>query len=463
MMNRMSSIFGLNNLNRPLCIRLRAPFGVFALLALCILPAQDAAAQRPDLDFGRVELGGPSFSLDLAEFRSEYPDSTLLEVYYKIPNTGLSFIAVDSGYEANYEIAISAYKKNSRVAHQEVRRKLFVAELSRTKLYSDYVLNVVEFHLRPGKYKIRGVLRDLNSGQQRKIERKTKLKNLSGDKKPKLSGIEFLYSVNFSDENTKFFRKGDVTAVPLVDRALQGGVDGGPALFYFEIYSGADKKLNALVDTRINHVTDGPVYRDTVYVLMDKPVTRQVRQVDLTDFRPGEYEVTVEVIARRGKVTDRRIAAFHINWSLLGRVQHDYNTVLDQLQHIAASEEMKALKEAKSVEERMRAWKVFWDGRDPTPETKANEARVSFYYRVRYANKYFSAPRRIGWRSDRGMVLLRYGSPDETVEDPVPLNAIARQIWYYYNYSGEPLRFVFEDRYGDADFQLLFPYDGRLR
>lgn len=437
--------------------------GALALLSISFLAVEDTAAQRPDLDFGKAHLGGPSFSLDWAEFRSEYPDSTLLEIYYKIPNSGLTFEAVDSGYEANYEIAISVFKKSARVAHQEIRRRLSVADLSRTKLYADYVLNTVSFHLRPGKYKIQAVLRDLNSGQQRKLERKTKVKKLFGDRNPKLSSIEFLYSADFTDENTTYFRKGDVTAVPLVDRALQGGAEGGPALFYFEIYAGNDKKLNALIDIRIKHISQGLVYRDTVYVLMDKPVTRQVRRVDLTDFQPGEYEISIDVIARKKRSTDRRVGNFQIIWSLLGMVEHDYSTVLDQLENIANSDEMKVLKNAESVNDRVRAWNVFWDERDPSPETEVNEARVSFYYRVRYANKFFSAPKRIGWRSPRGEVLLRYGPPDEAVDDPIPSSTIARQIWYYYSYGGEPLRFIFVDKYGDDDFQLLYPYDGRIR
>lgn len=443
--------------------RLAAIFGTLVILSVAFLSAENARAQRPDLDFGKAQLGDINFSLDWAEFRSESPDSTLLEIYYKIPNSGLSFEAVDSGYEANYEISISVYKKKSRVANEEIRRRLFVEDIARTTLYTDFVLNTVSFNLRPGKYKIQAILRDLNSDQQRKLEHKIKVKKLSGGRHPKLSAIEFLYSADFDDENTAFFRKGDVTAVPLVDRSLRGGEEGGPVLFYFEIYAGSDTKLNALIDTRISHISQGLVYRDTIYALMDKPVTRQIRKVDLTDFRPGEYEISIEVIARRKKVTDRRIGAFRISWSLMAMVEHDYETVLDQLESIATHEEMKTLKKAKSVDGRVRAWTDFWAGRDPTPDTEGNEARVSFYYRVRYANKFFSGPKRIGWRSPRGEVLLRYGPPDESIDDPIPADAISRQIWYYYNYGGEPLRFIFVDRFGDDDFQLLYPYDGRIR
>ncbi|MFQ5606955.1 MAG: GWxTD domain-containing protein [Candidatus Zixiibacteriota bacterium] len=431
-------------------------------LALSVLVCSSVLAQRPDIDFTE-NLGGPSFSLDWAQFRADSSSLTRLEVYYKIPNSGLSFVAVDSGYEAGYEITISLLKKNTREGHEEIRRKKFVRDFERTTLYSDFVLNVVEFDIKPGKYKLAVNLTDLKSELQRKTDKKIKIIDLKPGREPKLSALEFLYSADFSEQDVSFFRKGDVTVVPAVDRTVEGGKEGGPILFYFEVYPGRDKSLNALIDTRIRSRTHGQVYRDTVYVRMDEPVNRQVRQINLDDFRPGSYDVSVTLIGRKKKSVDRQKGAFQINWSLLGMVKHDYKTIISQLESIGDHGEMKELKKAETVEARLAAWKEFWDSRDPTPDTKENEALTSFYYRVRYANRFFSAPKRDGWRSDRGMILLRYGTPDESFDDPVSPSNAAVQIWFYYNYDGEPLRFVFVDEFGDGDFRQQYPYDGRLR
>ncbi len=80
--------------------------------------------------------------------------------------------------------------------------------------------------------------------------------------------------------------------------------------------------------------------------------------------------------------------------------------------YIISDEERKAFKALQTDEEREQFIEQFWLRRDPTPDTEENEYREEHYRRIAYANEYFASgiP---GWKSDRGMVYIKYGPPDE--------------------------------------------------
>ncbi len=58
----------------------------------------------------------------------------------------------------------------------------------------------------------------------------------------------------------------------------------------------------------------------------------------------------------------------------------------------------------------------FWKSRDPNPTDEANERLVEHYRRLRYARQYFSSPTTPGRYDDRGLVYIRFGEPDNTVD-----------------------------------------------
>jgi len=84
----------------------------------------------------------------------------------------------------------------------------------------------------------------------------------------------------------------------------------------------------------------------------------------------------------------------------------------EDVAYIISDEERKAFKVLQTDEEREQFIEQFWLRRDPTPDTEENEYREEHYRRIAYANQYFASgiP---GWKSDRGMIYIKYGPPDE--------------------------------------------------
>ncbi len=96
--------------------------------------------------------------------------------------------------------------------------------------------------------------------------------------------------------------------------------------------------------------------------------------------------------------------------------------------------------EGLSNAERARTDSAFWESADPMLSTAVNEARLEFLARMAYADLRFSDDdtRQIGWRTDRGLVIARYGEPPVVAtfapsSDADAKDAIGRVItvWFY--------------------------------
>jgi GWxTD domain-containing protein len=89
----------------------------------------------------------------------------------------------------------------------------------------------------------------------------------------------------------------------------------------------------------------------------------------------------------------------------------------EEVIYIITDEERKAFKQLQTDEERQQFIEQFWLRRDPTPDTEENEYREEHYRRIAYANEQFASgvP---GWKTDRGMIYIKFGPPDEREEHP---------------------------------------------
>jgi hypothetical protein len=85
-----------------------------------------------------------------------------------------------------------------------------------------------------------------------------------------------------------------------------------------------------------------------------------------------------------------------------------------------------------------------------------------YYARVAYANRNFKQYME-GWKTDRGMVLIRFGSPQNVERHPFNSESKPYEIWYYYDQNRE---FIFVDETEFGDYRLQYPETdlwGRIR
>ena len=89
----------------------------------------------------------------------------------------------------------------------------------------------------------------------------------------------------------------------------------------------------------------------------------------------------------------------------------------EDVAYIITDEEKQAFKRLATDEERQQFVEQFWLRRDPTPDTEENEYKEEHYRRIEYANDHYASgiP---GWKTDRGMIYIKYGPADEVESHP---------------------------------------------
>ncbi len=89
----------------------------------------------------------------------------------------------------------------------------------------------------------------------------------------------------------------------------------------------------------------------------------------------------------------------------------------DEVPDIITEDERRAFLMLSTNEEREQFIEIFWDRRNPDPESPANTVREEHYRRLAYADEHFASgiP---GRKTDRGRIYIIWGPPDEIESHP---------------------------------------------
>jgi GWxTD domain-containing protein len=146
-----------------------------------------------------------------------------------------------------------------------------------------------------------------------------------------------------------------------------------------------------------------------------------------------------------------------------------YKKWLEDVSVIITPEEMQAFKKLGTDAERDQYIEIFWQHRDPTPDTEENEYRDEYYRRLAYANEHFSAGVR-GQNTDRGRIYILHGKPDSIDAHPAggPYQRTAEEgggetqthpfeIWRYRHIEGvgQEIELEFVDTCGCGAYHLI--------
>lgn len=135
----------------------------------------------------------------------------------------------------------------------------------------------------------------------------------------------------------------------------------------------------------------------------------------------------------------------------------------EPLELIAKSGELSAYTKDLSVRGKRRFLAAFWQQRDPTPGTDANETRQQFYDAIAFADRGYGEHGRAarpGWKTDRGRVFVRNGKPDEVLTRPQAGRSPPYEVWHYT--TGKNRYYVFVDQAGGlGNYRLITSNDVR--
>lgn len=116
------------------------------------------------------------------------------------------------------------------------------------------------------------------------------------------------------------------------------------------------------------------------------------------------------------KLSDRE--RFKQQKELRQELKGTYKKWLDEdVRWIITDQERKAFLSLTNDEERDAFIEQFWQRRNPDPDSPDNTYRDEIYRRIAYANEHF-ADGEPGWMTDRGMIYIKYGPPDNIESHP---------------------------------------------
>jgi len=394
------------------------------------------------------DRGESSLFVDAVSFAAQNGSDSRLDVFVQVGYDMLSFVKNGDLYDAAYEMTLSLFDSADALANEKLWTES-VRGIPFEKSASPNAFSITHrsFEAKGGRYTLRLVMRDKESGTSHTLSKKVIVPDFSiADFS--LSDIMLLSRVSTAGEKRS------------IAPSVSPNIGTIPDAFsvYLEAYNKRGVDSVRFRMEVIGQKSDKTLSVDTLTAL--KPGRGEyILRVPHGTLPLGDYRLVIS--ARRlnapldGEQQTLAAASRFVTarWFGLPRSIKDLDLAIDQLKYIAKDDEVTKLKDAKTADEKMAAFMEFWKKRDPNPNTPRNEKMEEYYARVDYANKHFSHYID-GWRTDMGMVYIMFGAPNNVDRHPFDVDSKPYEIWAYYdlNYS-----FIFVDQTGFGDYRLETP------
>ena len=428
---------------KPYAVISRGLF-VTTLCFLLLIPFRAAIAQ---VEFNRApNRPETDFSFDAICVSSDQPGKTRIDVYVEVPYQELHFVKVDDIYRCDYEASVQFLGDNKQVAAQRVwDNEVRVHDFNQTTSAKLKSLTHQVMDLSPGKYEIDVQIYEPETRKRTIRHNAIVVTDFSKDELS-LSDIMLV---------SRLTKVGDKTGViPNVAGAFTRQRTG--FYLFFEAYHVSP--IDSLL--LVAHIFDSQkkeVWRKEQEEPPSSSKMQIFMKVDSVNFPAGAYTVVIEGYnARAGSNPDLKATtsrSFSVHWSDLPLTILNLDKAIDEMRYVATDEEMDYIRKAKTLDEKRKRFLAFWDKRNPDASSGRNPLMEEYYRRVQFANKEFT--RYIdGWKTDRGMVYIRLGPPENIERHPFEMDTKPYEIWYYYQLDREA---VFIDYTGFGDYRLQNP------
>jgi GWxTD domain-containing protein len=430
-------------------------FIILGVLGSSLLHDGNAIAQT-EMRRGLAE-SGPTFFADAIAYASDQPQKSRLDVYVQVPHEEIRFLKEGDQYLGRYEVTISIFAPSKTLAHEQTWTvDVPVTDFAQTTQNKLYSLTHRTLDLEPGNYQMTIQLRDQESRKSSQIKKSLLITDFAKDS---LALSDIMLVNRLSTEGAKR------TIVPNISGSISHLAEG--FFVFFEAY--ARPVLDSLeLEWKIFDSKKNLVVSHVQSEAMIGHKTQMFLRVDSAGLSMGTYYLSVVAAGKVGTGSDQVIAksstsrTFSVRSTDLPVAIVDLDKAVDQLVYIARENELEYIQSATSADDKRKRFLEFWSKRDPDPQTTRNELMEEYYGRIQYANQTFTHYLE-GWRTDMGMVFIRFGSPDNIERHPFDVDNKPYEIWYFYQLNRQ---FIFVDETGFGDYRLRYPTTdlwGRMR
>lgn len=404
-----------------------------------------------------LEKEPPSFFFDAMCYASGEAEKARIDLYVQIPHTAIRFTKEGDQFFGRYDVTLSVFTPSEQlVLEQNWSRDVRLDNFARTTSNRFYSLTQRSVDLNPGQYQLLVQVRDFESQKTSQIRRAIIVTDFNRDS-VSMSDIMLVNRLSTDGERRSI--------VPIVSGNVAQQTEG--FFTFFEVYNRA-KADSVELTVRVRTMKNEEVFRHVQVEGTQEFSTQAFVRIDPPSLSTGTYVLTVDARTIHGSdgpadsVSAQTSRTFSVRTDDMPAAIMDLNKAVDQLLYIARDNELRYIRDAETEEERRKRFLEFWSKRDPDPQTPRNELMEEYYQRVEHANKNFTHYLE-GWRTDMGMVFIRFGSPENIERHPFDQNAKPYEVWYYYQLNRQ---FVFVDETGFGDYRLRYPTTdlwGRIR
>lgn len=402
--------------------------------------------------FGQIKSTGKStapnreFNYDLLNFSSNQPGKTRVDEFIQVPYDKVQFVRSGNSFVANYTVTASVFDKSKEklITEKIWKEKISTKDFDETSSSKNFNLSLRSFDLEPGEYFFRTSIEDEDSRKTYTTGELFKVRYLS----PNFSISDIMIVSKKSEE------EGKSKIIPNVSGNVV--MQAGTFPIFLEVYSDTSRQVSLIYS--ISNYQKDVIFRDTTLYSLKKGANQIFHSFTDSTMDIGSYTVMVDVKSTTDKktlVSSRKFSAF---WSGFPTMVKNIDEAIDEMVYIAPSDELSYIKKGKTTKEKIKRYKDYWKKKDPLPSTEDNPVFDEYYRRVAYANEHFSTYIK-GWKTDRGMVFITLGPPDNIDRHPMALNSKPYEVWEYYNLNRS---FIFVDETGFGNYRLVTPLSGDL-
>jgi GWxTD domain-containing protein len=417
--------------------------------------------------FGQVQM---PFDVDYAVFLADDGTPTL-EIYYMTHRSLITYKIDenrDSLYTGGYEISTTLYNRGEPVYQKNDIQNDEVKDPSLITL-KQKIPKILPLQIIPGDYEIKVKVTDIHSGHSGEQTMAVHVPDFPEDSLA-LSDIEVASHILTAEEMSLFTKLGRYDVVPHAQRVYN---EENPSMIvYAEIYNltKTDRRKDKNKYNQVSRVLDmnqqevlknQELEIDTpgsFSVVMDKVNVGSLEpgiynyELRIRDLNTGQEALSTKKFYVMGPQGALPVIA-ETQDVIRDFVMEEADSVFNILQPVMSKEEVRMYKNS-NLDGKKSVLIRFWEARNPDPSTQVNEFRVEVEKRINYANKHFSTQIRQGARTDRGIVLLKYGFPTDRDIFPSRMDRNPYEIWMYSHIEGG-VEFVFIDEIGTGMYELV--------
>ncbi len=378
-----------------------------------------------------VGTGDFTFWADAAAFLGPGGD-VIEEIAIRVPNDQLRWVEDGDGWSSRVRLSVRVERPGGDVVYERAKTLRFSAEaleVTRRPVAARTVVRRVR--LEPGTYDVSVAVENLDAPKRTLVGMMKNRVATSIVRRMRVRAPRFpLDRVSISDPRFVWdVRRGETGTEWRPNPSRLYGLYRDTLTVYLELYV-PDSLADAPAFTVGSEILD-----DTLGVVAHRvlevanPGTRWgveglrafplVVREDLARVPAGAYTLYVTFAAPDGATQRVPCGRFSVAWDL-----HTWETPRrDYLAEARFLLQGKDFDEFAKLEpgEQERRLAELWKQEDPDPDTAVNEAYEEFLARLDYVRRNYVEDSREAF-SPRAEIYLRYGEPDEIVEDVIPVN-----------------------------------------